>query len=77
MDRISFVGLNQWNCSSKVVENFVTLTSVIKAPKDDDPLLPTWDSENSTIMSWLVKELGIGRIYLILLTIKDLWDAMS
>ncbi|RVW97657.1 hypothetical protein CK203_028060 [Vitis vinifera] len=40
------------------------LTSTNKAPKSEDPVYQTWDSENSMVMVWLInsmEDLALGR----------------
>ena len=55
------------------------LTSANKAPKSEDPVYQTWDSENSMVMAWLINsmEVAIRQTYLFLPIAKDLWDAVQ
>ena len=50
-----------------------------KAPKPEDHVYQTWDSENSMVMAWLINsmETAIGQTYLFLPTAKDLWDEVQ
>ena len=53
---------------------FGYLTSTNKAPKSEDPVYQTWDSENSMVMVWLINsmEVAIRQTYLFLPVAKDL-----
>ncbi|XP_074356022.1 uncharacterized protein LOC141695694 [Apium graveolens] len=48
-------------------------------PEKTDSSFAKWDSENSLIMAWLINsmEMDIGKTYLFLSTVQELWDAVK
>ena len=47
--------------------------------QNDDPTHDKWKTENSTIMSWLLRSMhsDISQGYLFLCTTKEIWDAAT
>ena len=58
---------------------FGSLDGSIPQPVPTDPSYPTWDIHNSMVMSWLIHSMedNIGEVYLLYLTTKAIWDAVS
>ena len=52
------------------------LTGEKKEPAPEDPLYPTWDAENSMVMTWLVNSMeeDISSNYMCYHTAKELWE---
>lgn len=54
------------------------LTSATKAPNEEDPNHPTWESDDSLVMALACfvnsTESKIGWVYLYYKTTKDIWD---
>nr|KJB60833.1 hypothetical protein B456_009G327600 [Gossypium raimondii] len=55
------------------------LTGDVKQPQVGDPKMSKWRLENYMIIVWLINsmEVSIGKPFLFLPTVKDVWDAMK
>ena len=55
------------------------LTGETKEPAADDATYPTWDAENSMVMTWLVNSMeeDISSNYMCYHTAKELWDNIN
>ncbi|KAG8483038.1 hypothetical protein CXB51_021961 [Gossypium anomalum] len=55
------------------------LTGEVKQPQMGNPKMSKWRSENSMIIAWLINsmEASVGKPFLFLPTVKDVWDAMK
>ena len=78
-------GLNflQWSQSVKLFiqekGKFGYLTGAVPMPDPKDPAYPTWEYENSLIMSWLVNSMEptIGKTYLFLSSAQALCESVK
>ena len=55
------------------------LTGKTVQPKNDDPLHDQWDTDNSTVMSWLLNSMqpDISNGFLFMDTAMEIWDAVA